>query len=94
VGNVNELMGRYDDAIDEYEAAIAINPNLAFIYLDLGRNYRYYHRQRNHHGIKRGSATCQHCCAAATRACASVPSDPALAPNRPGGHGPSHALAG
>lgn len=39
-GYVLEATGNYQEAIDEYQAAVAINPNIAKIYLALGRSYR------------------------------------------------------
>lgn len=39
-GYVLEATGNYQEAIQEYQAAIAINPNIAKIYLALGRSYR------------------------------------------------------
>jgi len=38
-GIVLEYTGNYEDAITEFEAAIAINPNIAYLHLALGRNY-------------------------------------------------------
>ncbi len=32
--------GRYDEAIEAYKKAVAINPNLTFVYLSIGVNYR------------------------------------------------------
>jgi tetratricopeptide (TPR) repeat protein len=40
-GKVLETLGEYEKAIAEYEAAAAINPNLTFLYLQIGVNYRY-----------------------------------------------------
>ncbi len=40
-GIVLELTGNYADAAREFEAAIAINSNIADLHLALGRNYRY-----------------------------------------------------
>jgi tetratricopeptide (TPR) repeat protein len=37
---VLESFGLYNQAIQEYEAAAAINPNLTFLYLRIGANYR------------------------------------------------------
>ena len=39
-GYVQESLGNYNQAISEYEEAIRINPNLTFIYLRIGANYR------------------------------------------------------
>ena len=39
-GYVQESLGNYTQAIAEYETAIKINPNLTFIYLRIGANYR------------------------------------------------------
>jgi len=39
-GYVQESLGNYTQAIAEYEQAIQINPNLTFIYLRIGANYR------------------------------------------------------
>jgi len=39
-GYVQESLGNYNQAIDEYKEAIHINPNLTFIYLRVGANYR------------------------------------------------------
>jgi tetratricopeptide (TPR) repeat protein len=39
-GYVLEMTGNYADAIGEYEAAAAINKNIANLHLALGRNYR------------------------------------------------------
>lgn len=39
-GYVLESLGDYSQAIDEYKEAIHINPNLTFIYLRIGANYR------------------------------------------------------
>lgn len=39
-GYVQESLGNYTQAIEEYEEAIRINPNLTFIYLRIGANYR------------------------------------------------------
>ena len=39
-GYVLESVGNYSQAIDEYKEAIHINPNLTFIYLRIGANYR------------------------------------------------------
>ena len=39
-GYVQESLGNYTQAIAEYEQAIRINPNLTFIYLRIGANYR------------------------------------------------------
>ena len=35
-----ELTGNYDDAIDFYQRALAINGNIADLYISLGRAYR------------------------------------------------------
>lgn len=40
-GKVLETLGEYEKAIEQYEAAAAINPNLTFLYLQIGVNYRY-----------------------------------------------------
>jgi len=39
-GYVQESLGNYSQAINEYLEAIRINPNLTFIYLRIGANYR------------------------------------------------------
>jgi tetratricopeptide (TPR) repeat protein len=39
-GYVQESLGNYSQAISEYKEAIRINPNLTFIYLRVGANYR------------------------------------------------------
>ena len=39
-GYVQESLGNYGQAIDEYIEATRINPNLTFIYLRIGANYR------------------------------------------------------
>jgi tetratricopeptide (TPR) repeat protein len=39
-GYVYEATGNYEDAIREYEAAVAINKNIADLHVSLGRNYR------------------------------------------------------
>jgi tetratricopeptide (TPR) repeat protein len=39
-GYVQESLGNYGQAISEYQQAIKINPNLTFIYLRIGANYR------------------------------------------------------
>ena len=39
-GYILEATGNYEEAIGEYQAAIAINPNLADLHMSLGRNYR------------------------------------------------------
>ncbi|HEY3312400.1 MAG TPA: tetratricopeptide repeat protein [Anaerolineales bacterium] len=39
-GYVYEATGNYEDAIREYEAAVAINKNIADVHISLGRNYR------------------------------------------------------
>jgi tetratricopeptide (TPR) repeat protein len=39
-GYVQESLGNYTQAISEYKEAIHINPNLTFIYLRVGANYR------------------------------------------------------
>ena len=39
-GYTQESLGNYNLAIDEYKEAIRINPNLTFIYLRIGANYR------------------------------------------------------
>ncbi|MCC6147486.1 MAG: tetratricopeptide repeat protein [Anaerolineaceae bacterium] len=39
-GLVMETLGDYGAAIEEYKSAIAITPNLTFLYLNLGVNYR------------------------------------------------------
>ena len=39
-GYVQESLGNYTQAIAEYAEAIRINPNLTFIYLRIGANYR------------------------------------------------------
>jgi tetratricopeptide (TPR) repeat protein len=40
-GLVLEYTGNYQEAVTEFEAAIAINPNIADLHLALGRNYYY-----------------------------------------------------
>jgi tetratricopeptide (TPR) repeat protein len=40
-GIVLELTGNYADAAREFEAAVALNTNIADLHLALGRNYRY-----------------------------------------------------
>ena len=40
-GYILEATGNYEEAIREYEAAIAINSNIAALYIELGRNYRF-----------------------------------------------------
>jgi len=40
-GYILEATGNYEEAIREYEAAIAINSNIADLHLSLGRNYRF-----------------------------------------------------
>jgi tetratricopeptide (TPR) repeat protein len=39
-GYILEATANYEEAIREYQAAIAINPNIADLHLALGRNYR------------------------------------------------------
>ncbi len=39
-GYVFEATGNYEEAIHEYEAAVAINKNIADVHVSLGRNYR------------------------------------------------------
>jgi tetratricopeptide (TPR) repeat protein len=39
-GHVLEITRNYEEAIREYEAAIAVNPNIASLHLSLGNNYR------------------------------------------------------
>lgn len=39
-GYVQESLGNYSQAISEYQEATRINPNLTFIYLRIGANYR------------------------------------------------------
>jgi tetratricopeptide (TPR) repeat protein len=39
-GNVQEASANYTQAIEEYKKAIAITPNLNFLYMSLGANYR------------------------------------------------------
>ena len=39
-GNIQEAIANYDQAIEEYQKAIAITPNLNFLYMSLGANYR------------------------------------------------------
>ena len=39
-GYVQESLGNYSQAISEYKQAVRINPNLTFIYLRIGANYR------------------------------------------------------
>ncbi len=40
-GLVLEYTGNYEEAVTEFEAAIAINPNIADLHIALGRNYYY-----------------------------------------------------
>ena len=40
-GYILEATGNYEEAIREYEAAIAINSNISTLYIELGRNYRF-----------------------------------------------------
>ena len=40
-GDLLEITSNYEEAIAEFQAAIAINPNIADLHLALGRNYRY-----------------------------------------------------
>ena len=40
-GYVMEMMGYWSAAIESYHRALEINPHLAYIYMDLGRNYQY-----------------------------------------------------
>ncbi|HEX7556778.1 MAG TPA: tetratricopeptide repeat protein [Leptolinea sp.] len=37
---VNESLGNYDLAINEYKEALKINPNLTFLHISIGANYR------------------------------------------------------
>ena len=37
---MQESLGNYSQAINEYKEAMHINPNLTFIYLRIGANYR------------------------------------------------------
>jgi len=39
-GYVQESLGNYSQAINEYKEAVRINPNMTFIYLRIGANYR------------------------------------------------------
>ena len=39
-GNIQEAVANYTQAIEEYQKAIAITPNLNFLYMSLGANYR------------------------------------------------------
>ena len=39
-GYVQESLGNYSQAIEEYKEAVHINPNMTFIYLRIGANYR------------------------------------------------------
>jgi len=39
-GYVQESLGNYSQAISEYKEAVRINPNMTFIYLRIGANYR------------------------------------------------------
>ena len=39
-GYVQESLGNYSQAISEYQEAVRINPNMTFIYLRIGANYR------------------------------------------------------
>lgn len=39
-GNIQEASANYTQAIEEYQKAIAITPNLNFLYMSLGANYR------------------------------------------------------
>ncbi|MBN2256451.1 MAG: tetratricopeptide repeat protein [Anaerolineaceae bacterium] len=38
---VLESLGDYNSAIQEYEAAVSINPNLTFLYISIGKIYRH-----------------------------------------------------
>jgi tetratricopeptide (TPR) repeat protein len=38
---VLESLGDYNTAIEEYKAAVSINPNLTFLYLSIGKIYRH-----------------------------------------------------
>ena len=40
LGYVRESQGNYSGAADAYEQAIKLSPNLAYLYIALGRNYR------------------------------------------------------
>jgi tetratricopeptide (TPR) repeat protein len=40
LGYVRESQGNYTGAADAYEQAIKLSPNLAYLYIALGRNYR------------------------------------------------------
>jgi tetratricopeptide (TPR) repeat protein len=40
-GYVLENQARYEESIDEYKKALEINPNLTFLYFDIGNKYRY-----------------------------------------------------
>ncbi len=39
-GYVLETVGKYNSAIQQYQEAARINPNLTFLYLRIGQNYR------------------------------------------------------
>jgi tetratricopeptide (TPR) repeat protein len=39
-GYVNESLGNYDVAINQYKEAVRINPNLTFLHISIGLNYR------------------------------------------------------
>jgi tetratricopeptide (TPR) repeat protein len=39
-GYVNESLGNYDVAINEYKEAVKITPNLTFLHISIGLNYR------------------------------------------------------
>ena len=39
-GLVLEVTGNYEEAIAEFEAAVAMNENLADLHMALGRNYK------------------------------------------------------
>ncbi len=44
-GQVLELLGDYEGAIKEFEAAAKINPNLTFLYIQIGQYYRFLAQQ-------------------------------------------------
>ncbi len=49
-GMVLEVTGNNQEAINEYQAAITINPNLADLYIAIARNYRVYPKDQPNYG--------------------------------------------